>query len=1039
AQLGTSDTALDSDQDGFSDYEEVVVYGSNPADSFSVPAAAVSGQILYFGTQSGIIHVLAPTNANTWSSPHYLTSLFPAPASVPMTSHATAFTLQNLPLRQTYSVRAYVDVNGNDLCDSWEPQGIAVPDITLTGTTNGVVVFLGDPDTDGDGLADAAELMLGLEPTVPDMAACLPYFAGFETNENFVAGLLNGQNGWTVTPAVTAMIQTNTVYEGAQAVLVDSGTSTSLVRRLISRASQLGSAILWLDYRAEVSAIGAFPAPTNTIASYAFDWKGRPVVWDGHLASTNKWVTLTNTAAASLSGWTRLTVGLNFDEQSWLLCLNGVLVAQNLGFGMPASELHAFDMKAGWAGLDNFAVTTNTPAQLSLDGDSMPDDWEMQYFGNLNPTDSGDADGDGVPNYAEYLAGTNPTNNDSGADADGDGLTNLQEYQHGTNPNAADSDHDGLPDAWEVAHGLDPILNDATADADEDGLTNLQEYQLGTNPQVADTDGDGMPDGWEVANGFNPLLASDAALDPDNDGLSNLQEYQNGTDPQNPDTDGDGLTDGAEVNTYKTSPVKADTDGDGMPDKWEVDHHFNPLTNDAGADPDNDGLSNWEEYRAGTDPFQADTCGAGMNDFESSWLFNQDPAQGNLIGEITVVNELRGAEASDFVGEWAVLGDQMRSTGLRGELVYEVGVTNAGIYRLAIIAGGARVPKARLICLVDDQFAGVNEHTVSSVSDSPFYFCTPFLKEGQHRIRIQWDNVLPGVELWISAVRLESMGGPDADGNGRPDWLDQRYSRIATLVAKTNSLVSPYCAEGRARFLDSLTLNSGVQPRRAAAEGWYANIPLLEHTNTEVVATFDEGNISRTNHVSWVPFNVLSEPDIVIRAGDALRLTAQNEANTEGVVMLSITGVTNYLSTSSWPVKHVFAAGGVFVVNGVYSNALGTIARSVRVTVMSGSLPAEKPAVWLSRKRSWSCPALPSDVGVVEGDYSMSVARNAAGAGSTVDITASDIEWPHGVVVRTGPGGSILDARPIDGFWVAANVEGFYPVVEKLQDGTTII
>jgi autotransporter-associated beta strand protein len=42
------------------------------------------------------------------------------------------------------------------------------------------------------------------------------------------------------------------------------------------------------------------------------------------------------------------------------------------------------------------------------DGDGIPNDWEMFYFGNLTQTASGDADGDGVNNLNEYNADTNP-------------------------------------------------------------------------------------------------------------------------------------------------------------------------------------------------------------------------------------------------------------------------------------------------------------------------------------------------------------------------------------------------------------------------------------------------------------------------------------------------------------------------------------------------------------------------------------------------------------------------------------------------------
>lgn len=48
-------------------------------------------------------------------------------------------------------------------------------------------------------------------------------------------------------------------------------------------------------------------------------------------------------------------------------------------------------------------------APADTDGDGLADLWEIQHFGNLSASATGDPDGDGVDNLREYRAGTNPT------------------------------------------------------------------------------------------------------------------------------------------------------------------------------------------------------------------------------------------------------------------------------------------------------------------------------------------------------------------------------------------------------------------------------------------------------------------------------------------------------------------------------------------------------------------------------------------------------------------------------------------------------
>ncbi|MHA1408250.1 MAG: NosD domain-containing protein, partial [Candidatus Heimdallarchaeaceae archaeon] len=85
--------------------------------------------------------------------------------------------------------------------------------------------------------------------------------------------------------------------------------------------------------------------------------------------------------------------------------------------------------------------------------------------------------------------------------------------------------------------------------------------------------------------------------DTDNDSLNDsIEVFLYGTNPFLADSDADGLSDSQEIELYSTDPLLNDTEGDGMPDGWEIEYGLNPLTDDANEDPDNDNLSNLDEW-----------------------------------------------------------------------------------------------------------------------------------------------------------------------------------------------------------------------------------------------------------------------------------------------------------------------------------------------------------------------------------------------------------------------------------------------------------
>ncbi len=117
-------------------------------------------------------------------------------------------------------------------------------------------------------------------------------------------------------------------------------------------------------------------------------------------------------------------------------------------------------------------------------------------------------------------------------------------------------------------------------------------------------------------------------IDLDGDQMSDIWEvkfgidYQNNAD-KNYDPDQDQLTNIEEYN-LGTNPTNDDTDSDSIDDGYENSYSFlNPLDpNDANLDQDNDNLSNSYEYFILTNPDSGDTDSDGMGDyFETLYLF----------------------------------------------------------------------------------------------------------------------------------------------------------------------------------------------------------------------------------------------------------------------------------------------------------------------------------------------------------------------------------------------------------------------------------
>jgi hypothetical protein len=100
-------------------------------------------------------------------------------------------------------------------------------------------------------------------------------------------------------------------------------------------------------------------------------------------------------------------------------------------------------------------------------------------------------------------------------------------------------------------------------------------------------DGDGIESGFS-----NQITYTIPFSDSDGDGVPDNQDAFPSNPAETTDTDDDGVGNNADT----------DDDNDKMPDAWENQYGFDPLIDDASDDSDGDGLSNLDEFYAGSNP-----------------------------------------------------------------------------------------------------------------------------------------------------------------------------------------------------------------------------------------------------------------------------------------------------------------------------------------------------------------------------------------------------------------------------------------------------
>jgi hypothetical protein len=188
------------------------------------------------------------------------------------------------------------------------------------------------------------------------------------------------------------------------------------------------------------------------------------------------------------------------------------------------------------ARIERVDLTVNIPV-VDEDQNTLADAWELEHFGYLGVNPDGDEDGDGMTNWQEYKAGTDPT--EAGSNLR---FTRISPHPQGGMLLEWASEAEVYYALQRAGHIKGPYVDFAVGIAGQAGPVSsfrdtnapsgsafyrlhLDRVRIGT----LDSDASGFPDDWERL--YFGRLGINPNQDADGDGLSNQAEFRAGTNP----------------------------------------------------------------------------------------------------------------------------------------------------------------------------------------------------------------------------------------------------------------------------------------------------------------------------------------------------------------------------------------------------------------------------------------------------------------------------------------------------------------------------
>ena len=433
-----------------------------------------------------------------------------------------------------------------------------------------------------------------------------------------------------------------------------------------------------------------------------------------------------------------------------------------------------------------------------------------------------------------------------------------------------------------------------------------------------------------------------------------------------------------------------------------------------------------------TNPNLKDTDGDGIDDFTECMIFNSNPnsAEGQSI---TAVQQIPASNVSKVVGKWAKSGAELYSSQRRGQVEYTLAISTADTYILEIEGrensgkSGVDLP---IKVWVDGQYVAKNILNAAGTEYAKVSFLLPHLSTGNHTVRVLFDNGHYDRALRLKSLTLLSIDGSDSDSNGMKDWIENRLTTMCSveIVTSTNtnqetatespvlaSKVSPACVEGKAVYLDMMSITDGLTIQRGAGHRWFTSVALEAEISKDIEVSFQNGAKTINKSIHWATTNILTEEALVIRKGDSLLFTAEYAAE-RVTANCTVNGqLVNITPDANQP--YLFAESGMYSVVSSHTAADGSIIdNTLTVTVVDYALPADDQMCLVDAQRSLTLDKVPDTI-EIQGDARLEIfaESDTSTAESTVYTLVNQINEARGVVACLKDTGLIISKNTLQG------------------------